>query len=113
MTESSKIFQQRQQKINEAFRNQRLDLPVDFEPIHRLTEDLVDDEGWNERCRMGKNILYEKGNQRKVVHPDREDLHFEVRLTHETIYEAPKKPRERPIKQPKYIPSQKPGGRKK
>ena len=62
MTESSKIFQQRQEKK------------------------------WIERCRIGKSVLYQKGNERKVVHPDREDLHFtapDKPLTHETIYQAP------------------------
>ena len=89
MTESSKIFQQRQEKK------------------------------WIERCRIGKSVLYQKGNERKVVHPDREDLHFtapDKPLTHETIYQAPKKakkPKLRPKKQPKHTPSQRPGGKRK
>lgn len=87
----NKIFnqrqQQREQKINEAFKRQRLDLPVDIEPIHRLTEDLIDSEGWTEKCPVGKGILYTKGNERKVVTPGMEDLRF---VSPVVIYQAPK-----------------------
>ena len=117
MTErASKIFQARQQKINEAFKRQRLDLPVDIEPIHRLTEEIIDfeqtvdgsppdvkveydklypiyeDKGWKKISQIGKSTILVKGDQRRVINPDIKPFDFtapDKPLTHETIYQAP------------------------
>ena len=114
MTESSKIFNQRQQKINEAFKMQRLGL--DVEPLVqgaiRDTDELIDAEAREFKETVNGSPPSIKREYDKV-YPIHEDGKEDLKLVPTTVIYEAKKPRERPIKQPKHIPVQKPGGRRK